>query len=244
MIELTRDDLLQILGVKNNTLKTIIRTKKLKERLLEKGYIYKDKVKRGRVSYYIVEVTTNTQDKESFSNICDGLFKTKKQKEFGDYYMYRTLNLDKPITKQLLSDLSNVSIKTITKWDKSMIENDLMTKDGYYYMAMEIDDSSEDKKPKYRLTCREEYMQFMKNNLEIGKRNKAHSDYIKGTIDKVAYNIIMDGTALSLLTNQNKIIYKVNKYQLNKAKIDLTKLIKELIIKVYKKDTIKYFIHI
>ena len=54
-IKITREKLLEILGVTNNNLKSIIRKKQLKERLREKGYTYIDKEKAGRNTLYILE---------------------------------------------------------------------------------------------------------------------------------------------------------------------------------------------
>ena len=54
-IKITREKLLEILGVTNNNLKSIIRKKQLKERLREKGYTYIDKEKVGRNTLYILE---------------------------------------------------------------------------------------------------------------------------------------------------------------------------------------------
>ena len=47
-IKITREELLEILGVTNNNLKTIIKRKQLNVRLKEKGYTYVDKEKVGR----------------------------------------------------------------------------------------------------------------------------------------------------------------------------------------------------
>ena len=54
-IKITRKKLLEILGVTNNNLKTIIKRKQLYERLREKGYTYVDKEKVGRNALYILE---------------------------------------------------------------------------------------------------------------------------------------------------------------------------------------------
>ena len=54
-IKITREELLKILGVTNNNLKSIIRKKQLKERLREKGYTYIDKEKVGRNTLYKLE---------------------------------------------------------------------------------------------------------------------------------------------------------------------------------------------
>ena len=54
-IKITREELLEILGVTNNNLKTIIKRKQLYERLREKGYIYINKEKIGRNTLYVLE---------------------------------------------------------------------------------------------------------------------------------------------------------------------------------------------
>ena len=239
-IEITREELLEILGVTNNNLKTIIKRKQLYERLKQKGYIYIDKEKVGRNTLYILEKYYKTNEIESLNNICNGIFHTKKQKEFSNYYLYRILNLDKAITKELLSKLSDVSHNTITKWDKIMIENNIMDKDGFYYVKMTMNED----KPVYELTDKYEYSTFCKNKLILARRDKAFERYTKGEIDKITYDMIHDSATLSAYANEGKFVYRVTKYQLNKAGIDLTKMIKELIIKVYMIDLNKYFINL
>lgn len=239
-IKITREELLEILGVTNNNLKTIIKRKQLYERLKQKGYIYIDKEKVGRNTLYILEKYYKTNEIESLNNICNGIFHTKKQKEFSNYYLYRILNLDKAITKELLSKLSDVSHNTITKWDKIMIENNIMDKDGFYYVKMTMNED----KPVYELTDKYEYSTFCKNKLILARRDKAFERYTKGEIDKITYDMIHDSATLSAYANEGKFVYRVTKYQLNKAGIDLTKMIKELIIKVYMIDLKKYFINL
>ena len=239
-IKITREELLEILRVTNNNIKTIIKRKQLYERLKQKGYIYIDKEKVGRNTLYILEKYYKTNEIESLNNICNGIFHTKKQKEFSNYYLYRILNLDKAITKELLSKLSEVSHNTITKWDKIMIENNIMDKDGFYYVKMTMNED----KPVYELTDKYEYSTFCKNKLILARRDKAFERYTKGEIDKITYDMIHDSATLSAYANEGKFVYRVTKYQLNKAGIDLTKMIKELIIKVYMIDLNKYFINL
>ena len=239
-IKITREELLEILGVTNNNLKTIIKRKQLYERLKQKGYIYIDKEKVGRNTLYILEKYYKTNEIESLNNICNGIFHTKKQKEFSNYYLYRILNLDKAITKELLSKLSDVSHNTITKWDKIMIENNIMDKDGFYYVKMTMNED----KPVYELTDKYEYSTFCKNKLILARRDKAFERYTKGEIDKITYDMIHDSATLSAYANEGKFVYRVTKYQLNKAGIDLITMIKELIIKVYMIDLKKYFINL
>ena len=54
-IKLTRYELMEILGVKNEGLKTIEKNNKLQERLQDKGYEFVEKIKEGRSNYYIVK---------------------------------------------------------------------------------------------------------------------------------------------------------------------------------------------
>ena len=84
-IKITREELLEILGVTNNNLKTIIKRKQLYERLKQKGYIYIDKEKVGRNTLYILEKYYKTNEIESLNNICNGIFNTKKQKRRSNF---------------------------------------------------------------------------------------------------------------------------------------------------------------
>ena len=60
-----------------------------------------------------------------------------------------------------------------------MIENNIMDKDGFYYVKMTMNED----KPVYELTDKYEYSTFCKNKLILARRDKAFERYTKGEID-------------------------------------------------------------
>ena len=115
--------ILEILGVKNDTLKTIIRKKQLETRLKEKGYLLLETFKQGRKTLY----------KFKLNNAMECIFNTTKDEDkHTDYIMYRYANIYKPLSRKHLAEKLGVNEKTIGKWDKHMVDNELLAKDGFY----------------------------------------------------------------------------------------------------------------
>ena len=109
-----RDTILEILGVKNDTLKTIIRKKQLETRLKEKGYLLLETFKQGRKTLYkIKEVSL---DKFKLNNAMECIFNTTKdENKHTDYVMYRYANSYKPLSKKHLAEKLGVNEKNNRK---------------------------------------------------------------------------------------------------------------------------------
>ena len=137
-----RETILEILGIKNTALKHIIARKQLEDRLKEKGYLLLETFKEGRKTLYkIKEVSL---DKFKLNNAMECIFNTTKDEDkHTDYIMYRYANIYKPLSRKHLAEKLGVNEKTIGKWDKHMVDNELLAKDGFYYLSM---DFKEDKK--------------------------------------------------------------------------------------------------
>ena len=123
-----RSAILEILNIKNDTLKTIIRKKQLKERLNEKGYILLEEFKEGRKTLYKLEHYRELSDnKFKLNNAMECIFNTTKDEDkHTDYIMYRCANIYKPLSKKHLAEKLGVNEKTIRKWDNNMLYNNLL----------------------------------------------------------------------------------------------------------------------
>ena len=132
-----RTNILEILNIKNDALKTIIRKKQLKERLNEKGYILLEEFKEGRKTLYKLEHYGELSDnKFKLNNAMECIFNTTKDEDkHTDYIMYRCANIYKPLSKKHLAEKLGVNEKTIRKWDNNMLYNNLLAKDGYFYLV-------------------------------------------------------------------------------------------------------------
>jgi hypothetical protein len=137
-IKLTRTELMGILNVKTSAMKKIEREDKLETRLSDKGYKFIEKKKEGTKSFYIVEKQSDT--KEIYSNTCEYVFNVKDGK-FAEYFLRRTLNTHRPISKEELSKEVGIGINTVTRWDDKMLELGIITKDGYFYLAVDYDEN-------------------------------------------------------------------------------------------------------
>lgn len=235
-LKLTKQEIAEILCIKKDSIRVIENRNKLEEKLKEKGYILIDKSKSGRS--FIYEVDHYSQDKESLNNCIEGIFNTSNNDDVkSKYIMYRILNLDKPITKKYISELCNVSNKTISRWDDKMISNELLSKDGCFYIAMDFIDKDT---ANYRLTGKEEYNSFTKNNKIIKEREEHMKLWKENKINDVTFQIYMDGSVDSLKANYGKIVYRVSKFTLGENK-ELLKLVMDLIKKYYKYEIKDYY---
>ena len=112
-MKINRNELMDILGIKNSGLKSIINRGQLNDRLTEKGYELIKTIKEGRKTLYEVKEINNS--KNIYNGICKEMFKTKKEQEFAEYFFTRILNTSTPITKELISKKVNVNKNTLTK---------------------------------------------------------------------------------------------------------------------------------
>ena len=152
----TKNELTNILKVNINTLNSIIKRNKLEYRLKKNGYNLISKKKEGRVNKYEIEEINYIQD--VIENTTNALFRTYKKEELGNYILYRSNNIDLPITLEMLKNLCNVSRKTIGKWDNVMLNHGLMSKYGYFYIAKDY--NKDGQLIRYRITDKYEYDSF------------------------------------------------------------------------------------
>lgn len=227
-IKLTRDKLMEILNVKTSAMKKIEKEGKLENRLCDKGYKFIEKIKEGRNSFYVVEKTSDT--KEIYCNTCEYVLNVKDGERFAEYFLRRTLNTYRPVSKDELSNEIGVSRKTISEWDERMLELGIITKDGYFYLAVDYDEHDN---PHYRFSCEEEYRSYYKCCMAIGKKRKIAEKYKKDEIDFDTMQLLMDGITMNQRAIDKRFIYRLNKYQLSKNNNllkDITMMIKEVYI--------------
>lgn len=211
LIIVDRNKIIDILQISNEALKGIIKRKTLEKRLEEKGYKLIRQIKNGRKIFYELDIINNT--KENFNNLTYALFNTKKDNEFGDYLLYRSNNIDLPITNEMLKNFCNVSKTTINKWNKKMIEHGLMSKDGYFYIAKDY--NKDGQLIRYRLTDKYEYQSYHKCSKYAKKKNEIGERYKKEEITFDEMEIMLSGINEYAKLTEQKFIYRVNKYNMN-----------------------------
>ena len=212
IIELTSSNICEILGVTKQALKNIENRKQLKDRLKDKGYEFISKDKIGRSNFYKVKKINNYA--LVYSSICENLFGTRLYEEFSEYFLYRMLNTNEPLTKEYLSELSNVSRKTIGKWDDKMVENNMLIKDGKWYVAVDYTEENGKKISTYRITDKYEYESYLKNSKIAKSKANAKLKYIRGDINLDEYTLIIEGIARAESFLSEKFVYSISKFKI------------------------------
>lgn len=228
-MELDKNELSILLGISTRTLKLIEHDNKLKDRLIEKGYKLINKVNKGRggKSHYIIEKLND--NKITYTDICDNVINTKNYDGFGKYFNTRRYNEKNPITKGEIGEYCETSQRTISRWDHKMIELDMLSKDGFFYICC---DYESEEIPIYYETTKEDYNNYMKNS-KASKRTAEIIDKYNNkeiNVDEFRYQMkIIEECDKAI---NGRIIYKISKYQLNEDS-DLFKLLEECIKDLY-----------
>lgn len=233
----------EILGISEASVRKYISNGEINNKLLKCGYKLIKRFKKGRK--FLCEIDEMSENKNTLNGIGKGIFNTNKLNELCDYIMYRDENEDLPISKQYLSEKCNVSRVTVSKWDKIMIENGFMSDDGYFYVVKCL---NSDKSLKgYSLTNEEEYKSYISSTYKIRMaKNKLKKKLTENKIDSEEFDMFNDALTESLYNaNDNKIVYKINKYNIernNKLYSEIVNLIEETLNSKVKSDYRQYWL--
>lgn len=208
--KLTKEELAVILNVKKKGLQKIIDKKQLEERLNNVGYVLIDKVKEGRKVYYNVEQIN--ENKQIYNNLCKYVFNTNKAFEFAKYYIQRVLinDMNKIYSNKDISDKAGVTTRTINTWDKTLIDNDIMRKDGFFYIC--IDNNS---KTIYECT-KYEYVNYCKNLGDLKTTQKIRERFYNNEISLLEFEFAIRQMQSIKDMVSNKYYYRIHRYINNK----------------------------
>lgn len=227
IIKVDKEYICSLLNITKRTLKNIENKNKLDERLKNKGYKLISKIKEGRRVYYNIEI--EKENKELYNNIIKYLFNTNKEIEFSRYFYLRTSQDENNVilSKNDIANKTQVSNKTITKWDNKLIDNNIISKDGYFYFCI-------NKENKTIKQCSvEEYKSFWKNTAYLKAFRDLQLKYIKGNIDLNQLTLASAEIGASIALVTNKYYYRIKKYKTNTENqlyIDIYNLIKNIYI--------------
>ena len=228
-MRVTRKELADILKISLGSLKNLEIANELEQKLYDRGYTFISKEKIGRNNYYTLE--KSFPEKEEFSNVCKDKFKTTNTKAFSCYFVERTENTNKPITKKDIANKSGVSVNTINKWDKIMINEKIISKCGGYYFCIEWIEGD-----RYVYQCsHEEYSEFWRANGYDKALKRLEERYEQGeiTLEEVTKYSAQYGALIS--EREGRFCYKVSRYRVDKNNqlyIDT----KDLIYKLFYRD--------
>ena len=208
----TKEEICEILQVNKNNLRQIESRGKLEERLEHKGYKLISKEKKGRS--YVYNVQEINSSKKTYSDVCNNVFHTNLYEEFAEYYLYRMLNLNEPISQKYLGELSGVTRQTVGKWDDTMVDTELLKKDGYWYIAVDYTtDENGDKIPNYRHSCKEEWLQYMENSRFAKSKQRIKMKYISNVINIDEYSALLEEIARREFAIADKFVYRIRKFR-------------------------------
>ena len=198
-IKLNRNELMEVLGVKTEGLKSIEKRGQLEERLNEKGYDFVEKIKEGRSNMYIVDKQENGDDRELLTNIIKNIYKTKEYLTFSEYYTIRYVFAKmewQGATSENIAEYVGVHINTISKWDSMLKENGVIQQNGYYYYKRDLETGEETQTDKW------EYKSYWQNKKDISAMKSLQKKYDSGLITfnelRVIRELLRENIALEL----------------------------------------------
>ncbi|WP_238948842.1 hypothetical protein [Clostridium sp. YIM B02569] len=200
-MKVSRNELKSILEVNLNALKQIERRKTLDKRLLDKGYRLISKYIEGNKTIYELEVSDTKQ-------LINKTYNVSKTNSFIDYFNIRTK--EEPNTIEEIATKANVNKKTVAKWDNTLQDKRIISKDGYYYFRLDKDEGE------MIQVSMEEYKSFWKNKAYLNAFNRLQQKYIQGEISLTELQLASGEIAVIISTIENKYYYKIKKYKVDK----------------------------
>lgn len=184
-MKLSKQQLMDILGVKKAGLKSIENRQQLKERLKEKGYEFKDKIKEGRKIYYIAEQTERVINlHKTAKQINEFKVDADKWNNKGIYYILN--NKDMYIGSTIMTYRKRF-LKHYNGSDKEMkYTYDLLHNGGIFNILYDMSDIEDE--PLIRM-IEQEYINYFKNYTDYNVINKNNETYSKFS-EKIKYKCI------------------------------------------------------
>ena len=215
-----RKQLAELLNTSVDSIRMMEKRKTLKEKLENQGYNLIKIIKVKNKSNY--EVEKIEQFNEVLSNIYTYVFNAKDPIKFNKYFKERTDNIHLPVTLEDIGIKVDVSAMTVHNWDKTLIKNDIIAKDGFYYVRRDNATGEEVQ------VSKEEYNTYWKNRNDMKVLHDLKNKYDEGVITfEQAIAISQQISALET-TLAGCYYYKVSKFKLyseNKLYIDIKDMI-------------------
>ena len=206
-----RKRLKEILNISLNALKLIERRNNLEYRLNKVGYELIDKYKDKNKYIYIIEKNSQ-QTKKELNNI----YNTNRTDKFISYFNIRTI--EEPKTIKQIAEESNVAEKTVIKWDNTLQDKRILSKDGFYYFKVDR------LKDEIIEISKEEFKSFWRNKAYLNAFEELRRKYILGEITLTEFQLTSGDIAVIMSMIENKYCFKIKKYKVNRNEIfDYTK---------------------
>ena len=215
MLELNSQQLSVLLGVSTNRIRALKTKGLLYSRLSDIGYKVVGECKRGKNVIYLC-TDTEVNKRAALKNFCKETFNVNQVEEFVQYYLKRTeqavkgqdIELNEIITKSKLGELIGVSDKTISKWDNILLEQGILSRNGYVYVQIQgkelVKTSEYAFKRQYRNMMTSKKIYTMCNN-----------EYHKGMTDYNTLEFAYKEYENSLDSMSQEHIIRIKNYKLN-----------------------------
>ena len=215
MLELNSQQLSVLLGVSTNRIRALKTKGLLYSRLSDIGYRVVGECKRGKNVIYLC-TDTEVNKRTALKNFCKETFNVNQVEEFVQYYLKRTeqaakgqdIELNEIITKSKLGELIGVSDKTISKWDNILLEQGILSRNGYVYI--QIQDKELVKTSEYAF--KRQYRNMMTSKKIYTMCN---NEYHKGMSDYNTLEFAYKEYENSLDSMSQEHIIRIKNYKLN-----------------------------
>lgn len=224
-MKLDRRQLAEKLNINLNALKQLERRGNLAKRLEDKGFKFIKKIVKEKVYFIIKNIQEDQENKQMYNNLCKYAYNTNKPQQFGLFFRIRTLENNKAITNREISEIAEIGINTVTKWNNSLLDKGIIAKDGFFYFYIDNFDK------KIKTCCEEEYKNFWKNMQSSRKREKLQNDFLNGKITLEELIRKSEENGATRFYTEGKYYYRIHKYKTNednKLYIDTKELIEVL----------------
>lgn len=205
-MECDRNQLKDILNITPNALKLIEKRNTLEYRLNKVGYQLIDKYKDKNKYIYVIK-KSDYELKQHIRNI----YSTNRVDKFINYFNIRTI--EHPITIHEIAIRVEVSEKTIVKWDNTLQDKRILSKDGFYYFKLDKSNNETIE------ISKEEYKNFWKNKAYLKAFANLRRKYMEGEISLTEFQLTSGDIAVIISVMENKYCFKIKKYKVNRNQL-------------------------
>jgi len=205
-VKCDRSQLKDILNISLNALKLIEKRNNLQYRLRKCGYELIDKYKVKNKYIYVIR-ESNQEIKKQISN----LYNTNRTDKFINYFNIRTI--EEPKTIKEIALISEVAEKTIIKWDNTLQDKRILSKDDFYYFKVDrIKDTITE-------ICKEEFKSYWRNKAYLNAFADLRRKYMQGEITLTELQLTSGDIAVIISMIENRYCFKIKKYKVNQNEI-------------------------
>ena len=205
-----RKQLAELLNTTKDNIKKLEKRNALDNKLNTFGYKLVNISKTDKTNYNIEKINT-----DAFK-----VLRINKKDNFLKYFNVRTT--EKANNIKDIAIKSNVNKNTVVIWDKKMLNNKIMSKDGFYYFKMDLETRE------IIEVSKEEYKSYWRNVSVIKALKDLQNKYLKGIIDLNQLQLASASVGGSYAVVSGYSCFRIPKYKVDKENylyLDLNKML-------------------